>query len=149
MNPFSEKKSILDSINSLIRPDFKKAKADEEKIYKCKNKLYCWDEAANNLVQMGNDGGLKIVMHNTDEHTFVLTPDVLHVWPEVEQLHLTFAPAEDGYVGEYGFQFTCPEDKATNLMLPMGLEWPDKKEVFPEAGKTYRAFILNNFIIML
>ena len=121
----------------------------KSKIYKCKNKLYCWDEAANNLVQMGNDGGLKIVMHNADEHTFVLTPDVLHVWPEVEQLHLTFAPAEDGYVGEYGFQFTCPEDKATNLMLPMGLEWPDKKEVFPEAGKTYRAFILNNFIIML
>ena len=31
MNPFSEKKSILDSINSLIRPDFKKAKADKEK----------------------------------------------------------------------------------------------------------------------
>lgn len=121
----------------------------KDKIYKCKNKLYCWDDAANNLVQMGNDGGMKIVMHNADEHTFVLTPDVLHVWPEVEQLHLTFAPAEDGYVGEYGFQFTCPEDKATNLMLPMGLEWPDKKEVFPEAGKTYRAFILNNFIIML
>lgn len=121
----------------------------KDKIYKCKNKLYCWDDAANNLVQMGNDGGMKIVMHNSDEHTFVLTPDVLHVWPEVEQLHLTFAPAEDGYVGEYGFQFTCPEDKATNLMLPMGLEWPDKKEVFPEAGKTYRAFILNNFIIML
>lgn len=122
----------------------------KDKIYKCKNKLYCWDDAANNLVQMGNDGsGLKIVMHNSDEHTFVLTPDALHVWPEVEQLHLTFAPAEDGYVGEYGFQFTCPEDKATNLMLPMGLEWPDKKEVFPEAGKTYRAFILNNFIIML
>ena len=121
----------------------------KDKVYKCKDKLYCWDDAANNLVQMGNDGGLKIVMHNADEHTFVLTPDVLHVWPEVEQLHLTFAPAEDGYVGEYGFQFTCPEDKATNLMLPMGLEWPDKKEVFPEAGKTYRAFILNNFIIML
>lgn len=121
----------------------------KDKIYKCKNKLYCWDDAANNLVQMGNDGGLKIVMHNADEHTFVLTPDVLHVWPEVEQLHLTFAPAEDGYVGEYGFQFTCPEDKATNLMLPMGLEWPDKKEVFPKAGMTYRAVIFNNSIIML
>lgn len=121
----------------------------KDKIYKCKDKLYCWDEAANNLVQMGNDGGLKIVMHNADENTFVLTPDVLHVWPEVEQLHLTFAAAEDGYVGEYAFQFTCPEDKATNLMLPTWLEWPDKKVVFPEAGKTYRAFILNNFIIML
>lgn len=121
----------------------------KDKIYKCKDKLYCWDEAANNLVQMGNDGGLKIVMHNANEHTFVLTPDVLHVWPEMEQLHLTFATAEDGYVGEYAFQFTCPEDKATNLMLPMGLEWPDKKEVFPKAGMTYRAVIFNNSIIML
>ena len=122
----------------------------KDKIYKCKNKLYCWDDAANNLVQMGNDGsGLKIVMHNSDEHTFVLTPDALHVWPEMEQLHLTFAAAEDGYVGEYGFQFTCPEDKATNLMLPTGLEWPDKKEVFPKAGMTYRAVIFNNSIIML
>ena len=121
----------------------------KDKVYKCKDKLYCWDEAANNLVQMGNDGGLKIVMHNADETTFVLTPDALHVWPEMEQLHLTFAAAEDGYVGEYAFQFTCPEDKATNLMLPMGLEWPDKKEVFPEAGKTYQAIVVNNSIIML
>ena len=121
----------------------------KSKIYKCKDKLYCWDEAANNLVQMGNDGGLKIVMHNADENTFVLTPNTLHVWPEMEQLHLTFAAAEDGYVGEYGFQFTCPEDKATNLMLPTGLEWPDKKEVFPKAGMTYRAVIFNNSIIML
>lgn len=121
----------------------------KDKIYKCKDKLYCWDEAANNLVQMGNDGGLKIVMHNADEHTFVLTPDALHVWPEMEQLHLTFAAAEDGYVGEYAFQFTCPEDKATNLMLPTGLEWPDKKVVFPKAGMTYRAVIFNNSIIML
>ena len=122
----------------------------KDKVYKCKNKLYCWDDAANNLVQMGNDGsGLKIVMHNSDEHTFVLTPDALHVWPEIEQLHLTFAAAEDGYVGEYAFQFTCPEDKATNLMLPTGLEWPDKKEVFPKAGMTYRAVIFNNSIIML
>lgn len=99
--------------------------------------------------EKGEDGRMKIVMHNADEHTFVLTPNAFHVWPEVEQLHLTFAAAEDGYVGEYGFQFTCPEDKATNLMLPTGLEWPDKKEVFPEAGKTYRAVIINNFIVML
>lgn len=121
----------------------------KDKIYKCKDKLYCWDEAANNLVQMGNDGGLKIVMHNAGENTFVLTPNALHVWPEVAQLHLTFAAAEDGYVGEYAFQFTCPEDKATNLMLPTWLEWPDKKVVFPKAGMTYRAVIFNNSIIML
>ena len=120
----------------------------KDKVYKCKDKLYCWDEAANNLVQMGNDGGLKIVMHNSDEHTFVLTPDALHVWPEVEQLHLTFAAAEDGYVGEYGFQFTCPDDAGATLELPAGIKWYGGKVVVPEAGKTYQASVVNNVIIM-
>ena len=120
----------------------------KDKIYKCKNKLYCWDEEANNLVQMGNDGGLKIVMHNADEHTFVLTPDALHVWPEVTQLHLTFAAAEDGYVGEYCFQFTCPDDAGATLELPAGIKWYGGKVVVPEAGKTYQASVVNNVIIM-
>lgn len=120
----------------------------KDKIYKCKNKLYCWDEAANNLVQMGNDGGLKIVMHNADEHTFVLTPDALHVWPEVAQLHLTFAAAEDGYVGEYCFQFTCPDDAGATLELPAGIKWYGGKVVVPEAGKTCQASVVNNVIIM-
>lgn len=121
----------------------------KDKIYKCKDKLYCWDEAANNLAQIGNDGsGLKIVMHNSDETTFVLTPDALHVWPEVEQLHLTFAAAEDGYVGEYGFQFTCPEDKATTIELPAGIKWYGGRVVVPEAGKVYQASVVNNVIIM-
>lgn len=121
----------------------------KDKAYKCKDKLYCWDDAANNLVQMGNDGsGLKIVMHNSDEHAFVLTPDALHVWPEMEQLHLTFAAAEDGYVGEYAFQFTCPEDKATTIELPAGIKWYSGKVVVPEAGKTYQASVVNNVIIM-
>lgn len=121
----------------------------KDKIYKCKNKLYCWDDAANNLVQMWNDGsGLKIVMHNSDEHTFVLTPDAFHVWPEVTQLHLTFAAAEDGYVGEYGFQFTCPEDAGTTLELPAGIKWYGGKVVVPEAGKTYQASVVNDVIIM-
>ena len=120
----------------------------KDKIYKCKDKLYCWDEAANNLVQMGNDGGLKIVMHNAGENTFVLTPNALHVWPKVTQLHLTFAAAEDGYVGEYAFQFTCPDDAGTTLELPAGIKWYSGKVVVPEAGKTYQASVVNNVIIM-
>ena len=120
----------------------------KDKIYKCKNKLYCWDDAANNLVQMGNDGGMKIVMHNSDEHTFVLTPDALHVWPEVTQLSLTFAAAEDGYVGEYAFQFTSPDDAGTTLVLPANIKWYDGRVVIPEAGKTYQASVVNDVIIM-
>lgn len=121
----------------------------KDKIYKCKNKLYCWDDAANNLVQMWNDGsGLKIVMHNSDEHTFVLTPDAFHVWPEVTQLSLTFAAAEDGYVGEYAFQFTSPDDAGTTLVLPANIKWYDGRVVIPEAGKTYQASVVNDVIIM-
>ena len=120
----------------------------KSKIYKCKDKLYCWDDAANNLVQMGNDGGLKIVMHNADENTFVLTPNALHVWPEVEQLHLTFAAADDGFVGEYAFQFTCPDDAGTTLGLPAGIKWYGGKVIVPETGKTYQASVVNDVIIM-
>ena len=120
----------------------------KSKTYKCKSKLYCWDEAANNLVQMGDDGGLKIINHNADETTFVLTPNALHVWPEVTQLSLTFATAEDGYVGEYCFQFTCPDDAGTTLVLPVNIKWYDGRVVIPEAGKTYQASVLNNIIIM-
>lgn len=98
--------------------------------------------------EKGEDGRLKIVMHNADENTFVLTPNTLHVWPEVAQLHLTFAAAEDGYVGEYGFQFTCPEDKATTIELPAGIKWYGGRVVVPEAGKVYQASVVNNVIIM-
>ena len=98
--------------------------------------------------EKGEDGRLKIIMHNADENTFVLTPNTLHVWPEVTQLHLTFAAAEDGYVGEYAFQFMCPEDKATTIELPAGIKWYSGKVVVPEAGKTYQASVVNNVIIM-
>lgn len=98
--------------------------------------------------EKGEDGRMKIVMHNADEHTFVLTPDALHVWPEVTQLHLTFAAAEDGYVGEYAFQFTCPDDAGTTLELPAGIKWYGGKVVVPEAGKTYQASVVNDVIIM-
>lgn len=98
--------------------------------------------------EKGEDGRMKIVMHNADEATFVLTPDALHVWPKVTQLHLTFAAAEDGYVGEYAFQFTCPEDKATTIELPAGIKWYGGRVVVPEAGKVYQASVVNNIIIM-
>lgn len=98
--------------------------------------------------EKGEDGRMKIVMHNADENTFVLTPNALHVWPEVAQLHLTFAAAEDGYVGEYCFQFTCPDDAGATLELPAGIKWYGGKVVVPEASKTYQASVVNNVIIM-
>ena len=98
--------------------------------------------------EKGEDGRLKIVMHNADENTFVLTPNALHVWHEMEQLHLTFATAEDGYVGEYAFQFTCPDDAGATLELPAGIKWYGGKVVVPEAGKTYQASVVNDVIIM-
>lgn len=98
--------------------------------------------------EKGEDGRLKIVMHNADENTFVLTPNALHVWPEVAQLHLTFAAADDGFVGEYAFQFTCPDDAGTTLGLPAGIKWYGGKVIVPEAGKTYQASVVNDVIIM-
>lgn len=142
--------SLNDAKEDIQASFLSNGEVNKSKIFKCRDKLYCWENNANTMIQISGSGGdIPIIHHTVSDTPFVLTPNALHVWPEVEQLHLTFAPAEEGYVGEYSFQFTCPEDKATNLMLPTGLEWPDKKEVLPKAGMIYRAVILNNFIIML
>ena len=122
----------------------------KDKIYLCANSIYFWDSTVGELVKVGAGAGigLQIVSHSTSENSFVLTPGVLHVWPIMQHLTLTFAKAEDGFVGEYCFQFTCPSDADTTLGLPAGIKWYGGKVVVPEAGKTYQASVVNNVIIM-
>ena len=122
----------------------------KDKIYLCANSIYFWDSTVGELVKVGAGAGigLQIVSHSTSENSFVLTPGVLHVWPIMQHLTLTFAKAEDGFVGEYCFQFTCPDDAGATLELPAGIKWYGGKVVVPEASKTYQASVVNNVIIM-
>lgn len=96
----------------------------------------------------GRDGRLRIQQHGTGDKVFALTPNVMHVWGEVDSLTLTLAPNTDtGFVAEYCFQFTCPAASGTQLTLPSSLKWIG--DVFkPQNGQTYQGCVVNGLLIM-
>ena len=96
----------------------------------------------------GADGRLRLQNHGTNDKVFALTPNVMHVWGEVDSLTLTLAPNTDTrFVAEYCFQFTCPAASGTQLTLPSSLKWIG--DVFtPQKGQTYQACIVNGLLIM-
>lgn len=96
----------------------------------------------------GADGRLRLQNHGTNDKVFALTPNVMHVWGEVDSLTLTLAPNTDTqFVAEYCFQFTCPAASGTELSLPSSIKWIG--DVFkPQKGQTYQACIVNGLLIM-
>lgn len=96
----------------------------------------------------GADGRLRLQNHGTNDKVFALTPNVMHVWGEVDSLTLTLAPNTDTrFVAEYCFQFTCPSASGTELSLPSSIKWIG--DVFkPQKGQTYQACIVNGLLIM-
>lgn len=98
--------------------------------------------------EKGEPGYFKLVNHGTNDTTFALTPNTMHVWGEVPRLTLTLAPNPDNrYVAEYAFQFTCPAASGTELSLPSSLKWIG--DVFkPQKGQTYQGCVVNGLLIM-
>lgn len=96
----------------------------------------------------GADGRLRLQNHGTNDKVFALTPNVMHVWGEVDSLTLTLAPNTDTrFVAEYCFQFTCPAASGTELSLPSSLKWIG--DVFkPQKGQTYQGCVVNGLLIM-
>ena len=97
----------------------------------------------------GKDGRIALVNHGTNDTTFALTPNVMHVWGEVERLRLTLAPnTEPNIRAEYDFQFTTPANKATDFQL-QGVQW--QGEVVPTIlkGKTYQGMVVNGFAVLI
>lgn len=96
----------------------------------------------------GADGRLRLQNHGTNDKVFALTPNVMHVWGEVDSLTLTLAPNTDTrFVAEYCFQFTCPAASGTQLTLPSSLKWIG--DVFkPQKGQTYQGCVVNGLLIM-
>ena len=97
----------------------------------------------------GEDGRIALVNHGTSDTTFALTPNIMHVWGEVERLRLTLAPnTEPNIRAEYDFQFTTPADKATDFQL-QGVQW--QGEVVPTIlkGKTYQGMVVNGFAVLI
>lgn len=97
----------------------------------------------------GDDGYLRVVQHGNNDTTFALTPNVIHVWDEVETLTLTLSPnTKEGALAEYAFQFICPSSKATTLSIS-NVKWVDNAIPTIRAGKTYQGSIVEGVIIMI
>ena len=97
----------------------------------------------------GDDGYLRVVQHGKSDTTFALTPNVIHVWDEVEQLNLTLSPnTDDNKLAEYCFQFLSPANKATTLSIS-DVKWLNNVVPIMRAGKTYQGSIVNGVIVMI
>lgn len=96
----------------------------------------------------GKDGRFRLQNHGTNDKTFALTPNVMHVWGVVDSLNLSLAPNDNNeYTAEYCFQFTCPVASGTQLTLPSSIKWIG--DVFtPQKGQTYQGCVVNGLLIM-
>ena len=97
----------------------------------------------------GKDGRFKRVVHESTDTTCTLTPNVRHVWGEVERLDLSLEEDTSNYVNEYSFAFRCMPNAPTALNLPANLEWAERKVVKLEAGKRYEGSIIDNVIVLI
>lgn len=97
----------------------------------------------------GDDGYLRQVTHGKSDTTFALTPNVMHVWGEVETLTLTLSPnTDENKLAEYCFQFTSPSNRPTTLSIS-DVKWLYDEVPILRAGKTYQASIVNGVIVMM
>ncbi|WP_314923061.1 hypothetical protein [Prevotella pallens] len=118
-----------------------------------KHEIYTWYEGVFQKLGSvpaggGVDNRIRLVNHDTNDTTFALTPNTMHVWGEVENLNLSLAPnTEQHILAEYCFQFTSLPDKATTLSIS-GVSWYDGYIPAIKTGKTYQGSILNGIIIL-
>lgn len=86
-----------------------------------------------------------VVNHGTDDTTYSVTPNTLHIWGTVASLTLTLAtPTDNTIVNEYMIEFTSGST-ATTLSLPSSVEWAESCGALSvEANKTYQISIVNN-----
>ena len=98
----------------------------------------------------GKDGRFKRVVHESTDTTCTLTPNVRHVWGEVERLDLSLEEDNTSdYVNEYSFAFRCKSNAPTTLSVPASLAWAEGKVVTTKAGKRYEGSIIDNIIVLI
>lgn len=96
------------------------------------------------------DGRFKRVVHESTDTTCTLTPNVRHVWGEVERLDLSLEEDNTSdYVNEYSFAFRCKSNAPTTLSVPASLAWAEGKVVTTKAGKRYEGSIIDNIIVLI
>lgn len=96
-----------------------------------------------NITIQGGSSGIPILNHGTDDTTYSVTPNTLHIWGTVASLTLTLAtPTDSTIVNEYMIQFTSGSTPTT-LSLPASLSWYGSAPSI-EANKIYQISIINN-----
>lgn len=98
----------------------------------------------------GKYGRFKRIVHESTDTTCTLTPNVRHVWGEVERLDLSLEEDNTSdYVNEYSFAFRCKSNAPTTLSVPASLAWAEGKVVTTKAGKRYEGSIIDNIIVLI
>lgn len=77
----------------------------------------------------------------------VIEPDKFYEFGEVANLAISLAEPEEGKVGNYIFQFSCPADAGTILSLPIDLMWNETPTIIE--GKTYQVSVLNKLAMLV
>nr|DAF24772.1 MAG TPA: hypothetical protein [Caudoviricetes sp.] len=119
-----------------------------------KHEIYTWYEGVfQKLGGVPADGGvdsrIRLVNHDTNDTTFVLTPNTMHVWGVVKNLTLSLAPnTEPNIMAEYCFQFSAPTNKATTFSIA-GIKWENGEVPTIKAGKLYQGRIVNGIAVIL
>jgi hypothetical protein len=83
-----------------------------------------------------------VVKHGESDKTYILTPNTLHIWGEVDFLTLTLATEQNVIINEFLFQFESGEEP-TVLSLPSNILWANDEIVEIESGYIYQISILN------
>lgn len=83
-----------------------------------------------------------VVKHGVSDKTYILTPNTLHIWDEVDFLTLTLATEQNVIINEFLFQFESGEEP-TVLSLPSNILWANDEILEIESGYIYQISILN------
>lgn len=84
---------------------------------------------------------VSVINHETNDTTYTLTPNTLHVWDSVASLDLTFGAVDNTIYNEFMFQFSSGSNPTT-LILPDSIKWVAEPAI--EANKIYQCSIVNN-----
>lgn len=79
--------------------------------------------------------------HSNTDSMYELSPNIFHIWGEMESLTITFADEIDGIVNEYLFQFESGSEP-TILTLPNNISWVNNEIPLIEPNYIYQISIL-------
>lgn len=103
---------------------------------------------AESLVDLNNkinsfNNAYTLIDHGINDNVFVLTPNVFHVWGEVQTLTLTLSEEQNNIANEYLFQFESGAE-STILSLPSDIIWENGEIIEIESNCIYQVSILRN-----